>query len=467
MTAQGEASPRVQNRYCEVAIVGGGLAGSVLAREIAETKDVILIERGGREQGPVDTACEEGQVSGLDYPLGLTRDFRLGGATSIWAGYCAEFDAGDFEERPGIPLSGWPFAAGTLAPFRQQAARIMNLSGVSFDPSVLLMDARNPLPFCPKGLVATSWRFGKPVLRLLEHWNWDQIEAGGAQLMTSTRVLEVIPAADKSGVDHLICLDGHGHRFRVFADTYVLAAGGLETARLLLSSDAPNGVSNSSGMVGRAFCEHPHFTAEEFVLEPDHPIAAWAERGTDRAGHDFAFCMGVPDERRAELGILNARAHVFRTPKMDMSETPRLGLFLEQAPDRQSRVSLSSKRDADGVPLLNLEWCLSELDKRTIHETYDYVSEMLEAAGAGRRVGPLKKEDITADRIMHSNHQLGTTRMSRDPASGVVDENCRSHELDNLYIIGGSVFPTVSWANPSYTLLQLTLRLAEHLKLQH
>ena len=108
---------------------------------------------------------------------------------------------------------------------------------------------------------------------------------------------------------------------------------------------------------------------------------------------------------------------------------------------------------------MRLHWELSEIDRRSHRIFGDLLADCLLRNGIGMLTGSVG----VSDEILHSNHQLGTTRMSKHPRDGVVDENCKVHGIDNLYIAGGSVLPTVSWANPTVTVLALTLRLARHL----
>ena len=454
------------DRHVQVAILGGGLAGLILARKLSASADVMVIERGGSQPGAPDPDSAEGEASGLPYPFADTRDFRLGGSTSIWAGYCAEFDDFDFAPRDWVPLSGWPISKSDLAPFRNDAARLLNLSSVDFSPQNIVKNATKPLPIDLPGLEVTAWRFGCPQLNILEQWDLQDRGLKNVRIQTRTRVIDIQLSTDHSAVDHVLCLTDSGNTFRLHADVFVLAMGGLESTRLLLtaSTQRPEGVANSSGMLGKCFWEHPHLSVDGFSIRPDHPAALLADRGLDNQDSPFAICIGVPEHEQIEREILNARAHIYRTPQMDFQEPPRLGIFLEQCPSLTSELSLSRKQDDAGIPHLALNWNINELDKHSFIQTARYVCEALEAAGAGSILSRLEPDAIMPDMILHSNHQLGTTRMSAERELGIVDADCRSHDHDNLYIISGSVFPTVGWANPSYTLALLTLRLARHLE---
>lgn len=451
----------------QVAVIGGGMAGLALAAKLSPHLSVLIIERGDVDIAPPgDEVADEARSSGLAYPFGAIRDFRLGGSTSIWAGYCAEFDDFDFRPRDWVPMSGWPLDQADLHPFRANVGTFLNLRSADFQPDAVTQDALLPVPTQIDGLQVTAWRFGKPVLRILEDGSFDHPDLSGLDIIANARALDIILTPDHSQVDHIRCRTRHAHAFTVKADAYIIATGGLESARLLLASQSQitHGVANSSDLVGRCFCEHPHLVAQGFEFALEHPMEMWAEKICDRDGFPFSLCAGLPEQTQSELAVLNHRAHIFRTPQMAMNDRPKLGLFLEQCPNLESRVSLDQELDDWGVPKLNLHWTMNELDRHTFATSANEIGVRFEACGAGRITHEMHATDVRDEHVLHSNHQLGTTRMSADPELGPIDANCRAHDHDNLYIAGGGVFPTVSWANPSFTMLLLTLRLAEHIK---
>ena len=111
-----------------------------------------------------------------------------------------------------------------------------------------------------------------------------------------------------------------------------------------------------------------------------------------------------------------------------------------------------------------LDWQLSERDSEGVRETLDVFARAVGAAGLGRVRIIFPEQGYESIRTVASHHHLGTTRMHPDPKQGVVDENCRVHGIANLYLGGSSVFPTYGTANPTYTILALAFRLAEHLE---
>jgi choline dehydrogenase-like flavoprotein len=139
----------------------------------------------------------------------------------------------------------------------------------------------------------------------------------------------------------------------------------------------------------------------------------------------------------------------------------------EAAPNPDSRVFLADERDALGLPRLALDWRLSELDKRTLQVGYQAVALELGRTGLGRlQIDEWLTADLTTwtAALDAGHHHMGTTRMSADPAQGVVDADGRVHGMANLYVAGSSVFPTRGSANPTLTIVALALRLAEHLE---
>jgi choline dehydrogenase-like flavoprotein len=138
---------------------------------------------------------------------------------------------------------------------------------------------------------------------------------------------------------------------------------------------------------------------------------------------------------------------------------------MEQAPHRDSRVTLDTDRDRLGCRRASLHWRLSELDKHTAHRGHAILAEEFARSGLGEfRSAMGSIDDPWPDRLRGARHHMGTTRMHADPRRGVVDADGRVHGVANLYVAGSSVFPTSGAANPTLTIVALALRLAAHLR---
>lgn len=137
----------------------------------------------------------------------------------------------------------------------------------------------------------------------------------------------------------------------------------------------------------------------------------------------------------------------------------------EQAPNPESRITLTDERDALGVPRLRVDWRHSDLDIESVARIWQLIRRDLRNSG----VATVQREEGSfAERILAQlgvgSHHIGTTRMAGDPSRGVVDSNCRVHGLDNLFIASSSTFPTASFANPTLTIVAFAVRVAEYLK---
>jgi choline dehydrogenase-like flavoprotein len=164
--------------------------------------------------------------------------------------------------------------------------------------------------------------------------------------------------------------------------------------------------------------------------------------------------------------LLNLARHALGRPKRFRIRGLRAEVRTEQEPNPESRVTLSRARDALGLPMAHVHWALTERDRLTMQVMTEVFAQELERLGLGRLLLAEWAEEIRrwpAD-LVGGHHHMGTTRMSATADTGVVDANCRSHSVDNLYLAGSSVFPTGGFVNPTPTILALALRLAEHIK---
>jgi choline dehydrogenase-like flavoprotein len=154
-------------------------------------------------------------------------------------------------------------------------------------------------------------------------------------------------------------------------------------------------------------------------------------------------------------------------PTVRSNRVELIGYF-EQAPNPDSRIVLAKERDILGLPKVCVDWRLTALDRYTYRTAAAlFGAELAGACGGIYQPAAWLSEDDNATAQVHTTaHHLGTTRMSDDPQQGVVDQQCRVYGMDNLHIAGSSVFPTGGWAFPTFTIIALSLRLADHLRTQ-
>lgn len=190
----------------------------------------------------------------------------------------------------------------------------------------------------------------------------------------------------------------------------------------------------------------------------------------------------LQNERRGALGWTALGFHVlFDAPRVaryayhrlfervkPRVRAVRLRNFMEMEPRPENEVVLGNQRDAFGEPVPVVRHACSELDKRSLVELHRELAHEFAAASLGRLESPLTEEAAAPGAAwpidQDASHHMGTTRMGTDPAVSVVDQHLRVHDCSNLYMAGASVFPTSGCANPTFTIVALSIRLAAHLR---
>lgn len=486
----------------DLIIVGGGMAGLAMAYEfIGSEVQVVILESGGPDPDVEIQSLYDGTgtMSGPGNPdlpinsyLGQSRVRALGGSGHVWGGKCGPLDAVDFEARPEVALSGWPFGRVELKPFFDRACDRLRLPRFPVDAGPPEGPAL-PALGAPDGALRPSPRAYSPVSGRVDPQGFAAFrdapgQAPNIHVHLHANVTDIRLAADGS-VDRLEvrCLTGTSHIAR--AGAYVLATGGVENARLMLASrnDRPEGVGNAAGWVGRCFQGHVVITTGDNDPRGEAEIAFTT--GADLSLYDngardrpHAVFVLAPEVQR-RLGAGNCTLTLSIRPKPDApaetvvaaaaqlaaavegSGPRRLDYFLmsEEAPNPDSRIVLSDQADPLGQPRAHLDWRYTQADWDSLAASARAFAIAFGAQGLGRVCWPIESGQVIAS-MGPSRHHMGTTRMAVDPARGVVDADCRVHGMSNLYVAGSSVFPTSGLVNPTLTLTALAIRLADHLK---
>lgn len=448
----------------DIVIVGAGVAGITIALELARSHRIAVIESGGSEPASDTQALYDGEISGLNYSLLGSRLRYLGGTSNHWGGWCGLLDSIDFEQRAWVNDSGWPFGREALTPFFDQAADILNLGAPRFEVNELVASDQAVHRLSDERMTHRVMRFSNPITRMGEKYRQQLTEQANLQLLLNANVTDIQLAESGDRVEQLSLQTLSGRAGRVRARQCVVACGGIENARLLLccNKQMPSGLGNQNGLVGRFFMEHPHVTPVDIL--PHDPDWCRGQMALRQDGdYWFGLAMRPTRSAMAERGILNFNGHFFNVP-CDDGSMRGIGVMVEQAPNPDSRVTLSDQQDALGMPRTRLHWSLTDQDWTTIQTLPRLLAETLGVKGLGRvrvRDWVLERDD---GGIGFGSHHMGTTRMANDPRRGVVDSDCRVHGIENLHIAGSSVFPTGGAINPTLTLTTLSLRLARHLK---
>ena len=462
LRARAATAPDVE---AEVGIVGSGPAGAILACALARRGvPVLLIESGPRSDAPRDPRLAELDIydaaGPVPYPLAASRFRGAGGTTNLWSGTCPRLHPSDFDPHPYTPAGApWPIDYAELEPYYLPAEVELAVRGVDGAPHAPPRRA----PF-PRQIGAAAPNLDELTRRrgveLALHWlprstgdggpiriaasHLPELEASPNATLVSDATVTRIEGGAGGRIEGLRLerLDGPPRMAR--ARAYVLACGGVESARLLLLS----ALGDRSGQLGRNFMEHPLVALGTGTVDADFPTSPYAEW---LCTEEF-----VDPARRRGLGGLRIR--VVAEPR---KEPPRrlaiaVRAEIETAPSPANRIGLGARRDAFGNPGAQLTLSFTDADRRTMAYGEMLVWQTLNALGVA-------DPRVEAGFLRWGHHHIGTCRMGDDPTTSVVDRHLRVHGTDNLYVAGSAPFVTSGISNPTLTIAALSLRLADHL----
>jgi choline dehydrogenase-like flavoprotein len=495
-----------------VCVIGSGFSGAVVAVELAAAGlDVLVLEAGNdAPDHRLDSMLDRVDVAGrTELRFGFSR--QLGGASNLWAGRVAPLEPIDFESRDWVPHSGWPVRHADLEPYFARAAQILAIPA----HSIFATHTHERPDFAAADrLELKSFQWARGPFRAGRYLTEAARRLPSLRVMTSSPVVALRERDDARLIEAALVARPDGSTERVEADWFVLATGGIETPRLLLNSTAVRrtGIGNDRDVVGRFLATHPKANMATLVLA--RPVSTRHPLFTDHAVSNGVVRsgLGFTASAQRELRLLNHYVQVlpfaehranrlfesvrgserFNSPLIDRSplisgyltgagkiafemigragrlqrRTSKFVLraFLDQHPNADNRVTLSERRDTHGARLANVAWTFSAADRASVLAWFDRLQSELSARGAGRvNFEPLRTAGEWPLIGIHS-HFMGTTRMGVDPATSVTNGDARVHGSENLFVAGPSLFTTGGFANPVYTVLALSLRLADHLK---
>ena len=525
----------MKNPPVDVLIIGAGASGAAMAWSLADTRMRILcLEQGdwvkpsdypsnGRDwearqlaefnfSPNVRAAPADYPINEVDSPIKIANYNGVGGGTVLYAGHFPRFHPSDFRVRSldGV-ADDWPIDYATLAPFYAENDRMMGVSGLSGDPAYPPKEPMMPpLPLGKSGqtlargmnklgwhwwpsdsAVATEDYHGRARCINLGHClggcaqgakastditYWPEAIRAGVELRTRCRVRE-ITTNDQGMATGAIYYDADGVEHFQAAEVVVMACNGVGTPRILLNSTSarfPDGLANSSGLVGRNLMFHPYAAITGYFDQaldgyrgPGNCIWSQEFYETDRSrdflrGYTFEFTRGRGPVITALAGMRSGRV-----PWGDEHHTEYRRIFnrstgmvaiCEDLPEAHNRVTLDPTLvDSNGIPAPKITYKLSDNSRRMLDHAVARATEALRAAGA---------YEVASETPLAVGgwHLMGTARMGSDPTRSVVNEWGRSHDVKNLFIVDGSIFVTSAGVNPTSTIQALTLYIADAMK---
>jgi choline dehydrogenase-like flavoprotein len=458
----------------QVCIIGSGPAGITAAWHLQKAGLRVTLIEGSRDwrngwsasrpdkillyNGVADGAFTTREPEFLILPTGKhdstasasERERVFGGTSAHWAGQCRPLDAVTFRERQGFPK--WPINRDDLDPWYAKAVAFCGLYSDDFSPEFWAKYLGAEVPHLA-GFDTEMYQFVSN-----DNLNFSRRTFDGITIAESKA--DVILNASLLDIDHSRGVV-HGLRvasmdddrpvprpateFTIRADAFVLACGAVANARQLLLSNA----GNESGHVGRYFMGHPITTVPVITITKDYLTPEQMEL---MIGDHYRVTgrFSPAADHQVELGIGSC-----------WFSAKGGGYYFELAPNPNSRITLADTRDrVFGQQQTRITWELTARDRSTYEQTTRLFKEAVNRLNGDATFEPWEK---VSEHLVVNGHHIGTTRMSADPREGVVDANLKVHSLNNLYVAGSSVFPSAGISNPTFTIVALAIRLAEHL----
>lgn len=500
-------------------IVGAGAVGLLLATTLSrQGASVLVLESGGRAFDSAAQSLNEAEITGRQH-RGVTegRARLLGGTTHLWGGQLVAFDGSDFEARPWLGVERWPIDRATLDPWYEAVARALGLDSTVGDDVDVWRDLglKQPVLDGVVPVVLTRWLKEPNFARLF-----------GAELARSETLSVVLNATctdirlDGGRVTAVAATAPSGKAVWFEGEQVILACGTIEASRLMLAlaQRQPTAPWAGNPWVGRAFQDHldapaarveifdrrrfgdafDNIVKRGFKYQPKIKLPAvdYERLGISNIAASFSYDSSLT-EHLGKLKIAvrsliagNAPKDIGGLAKSALATAriwgPLIGRYLrdhrvlnvgdlgvhmnlhcEQIPLRDSRISLSDQVDALGSPRAVLDWRVDGRELQAMRSFCERVGAALEADGLARlHLDPMLTAGDPAflDRCQDTNHHCGGLRMAVSAADGVTNPDLKVHGADNLFIAGAAVFPSSSFANPTFTAMALALRLADHLQ---
>ncbi len=450
----------------DVCIVGAGAAGITVARVLARHGlRTALLESGGLSADPDTQRLYEVVNLQPKYPFEMMRVRYFGGSTNYWGGTCRPLDEEDFLPRPWVADSGWPIRRADLDPYYPEAMEILDipasLYATSFDQ--LAEDTvHNPYLLGPNHAVFEPlvWLQSTPT-RMGEKYYEEIRGSSRIQCVLHANATEIVADDSGSRVTGINVRTLAGRALTCQARAYVLCAGGIETARLLLLSDAvvTGGIGNRHDVVGRYLMEHlavspfPRLivrppagtsrfqeeavcerTPEDHLPEPTpgvgfrtvhglrrkpgvkNDLFGFAIRPAVRRQHDLLNCSinaVVPAEPDTDSATDAVRALLGMAGATRPGRVYNVFVLAEQSPNRESRVFLGRELDALGQRKTVVDFRLRDQDLQSIRVSLDLFARAIGESGHGR----LQVRDSELVVAAGGGHDVGATRMADDPTA--------------------------------------------------
>mgnify|MGYP006418504923 CR=1 FL=1 len=453
-------------------IIGGGPAGLVLAQALLRktaANEIIIIEAGGRVKLN-ERAADFISVGETKYkPF---RQFRFGGHGHLWGGACPRLHPNDFKMQSLYGhYTDWPLDYDELVPFYEQAEKMLQVTSretklpPSTDPFVETVKSAGLSGSLPYGDRSYF------VSKLLP-----EISDSGIKLALDC-VVRRIESLSEGGARVNYFNEYTKKTEKIDANKVILCSGGLSNARLLQLSQSgmfPDVAEGTLPALGKYFMDHPRVILElenkkierKKAMLSDGNLPTTLIKNVSSDNHDVAFgSISASRITSVELNVDSVQSAISNASideiqknlqnKITLFENISIDLEAMDPPLLQNSVELADKLDPYGDPMLATNINISDVRNDINNKIISLIERPF--LGGGYKVSQLRRSGWTGQ------HPSGSTRMGESPDTGVVDKNLKVFGVNDVYVCGSSVFPTVGYSNPTLTIVALALRLAEHI----
>ena len=534
--ANNTGNEKASRGVVDILVVGAGASGGAVAAWLSEAGFSIVCLEQGYWQDPSKYASASPDYEfemitnwsidpnvrqrDEDYPINVSESpvtpvmFNgVGGSTILWSAHTPRFHPSDFRVKTldGV-ADDWPLTYDELEEYYDLNDEVMGCSGIAGDPANPPRSPRQmpPLPIGSDGMKLVSafeklgWHWwpsdsyintqrygeGRDACNFCGHNHmgcyqraksstdltyWPRALRNSVELKTGARVRRITTDSSgrATGADYVDSKGGEQHQA---ARAVIMAANGIGTPRLLLNSATgshPDGLANSSGLVGKNLMFHPFAMVTGVFPEKMNtwrgPLSNFAmsqefyetdkSRGFVR-GYTYQFQRSLGPAWVARGGFTDpvpwGKGHHAELEKR-LGSMMGIAVIGEDLPEHHNTVDLDPElTDSDGIPAPRIRYRVSKNSRNQLDHAIENARKVFETAGA---------IDIFVDPMMRQSgwHLMGTARMGNDPARSVVDRWGQSHDVDNLFIVDGSVFVTSAAVNPTPTIQALALRTADYI----
>lgn len=525
-----------KTEFTDVVIIGAGASGAAAAWNLSRKNiEVTCIEQGAyidtnkypstsidwelRKYSDYSVSPNirklpsDYPINDSNSPISIANYNAVGGSTILYSGHFPRFHPSDFKVKTFDDVAeDWPIDYDILEPYYNLNDKMMGVSGLTDDPAYPeIKNLLPPVPIGPggekivKGFNKLGWHIwpsysaiitrpfgGREKCINLGPCNtgcvqrakssvdvtyWPQALQKGVKLKTNSRVKNI--ETDKNGkISGVHYFNEMGEEKFIFAEKIILACNGVGTPRLLLNSKNklfPNGLANSSGLVGKNLMLHPlGYVEGNFKENIDSHIGP---QGCCVYSHEFyesdrkrgfirGFTMQIlrgPSHIETALSGYNRRKistginHHNDFSKL-FGKTMGMGIIVEDLPDPSNCVELDSNVcDSNGIPAPKIKYRLSDNSKKMLSFGINRGKEAFKVSGATSvsGFGPIRNSGW---------HLMGTAKMGTDPKHSVVNELGECHDVENLYVVDSSIFVTSGGVNPASTLQALALYITDNIQ---